>query len=326
MSWLRNHIRHFVVPGLKALAKARIPADGPPRRYGEWGEPLTPNTGVLSTEVTPLNIGLRPSKKCSHKEAGLVYAAVCSFFRDTKFRDDALRILSKCDADLLMPDYRSDVVIKVKEADGKEVIYSKADVIHSIIKNTWRSLKEIAEDRIIILPGRDVWAWEVLARKNNHPTIFDPRISRIYCSNRSVLEQTCKEWDVDFKKALIFDTGFAGSIPRAISSVVGTDVKFLLLSSSNRKGWTQIYPNHKGSRSKVLCIEYFPKYFKTGTVLKGEPTQFLASPLEFVKAAAFTIWLWYYRSPRFIKQFVKMDDAAPQKDALQTYQPPLSIL
>jgi hypothetical protein len=309
MSWLRNHIRCFVVPGLKALAKARGPLYKP-ALWSSWLD-YSPKeeASILASDVRPLNISLRPSKKCKYTEAGLVYSAVCSFFRDVpgpstpggsinrnSFREQALEILRECDAQHFLPN-RSGIV-----PAGSN--YKAEDVIHSILKSSWRSLKEITQGKTIILPGRDVWPWEVLARRNNYPTIYDPRISRILCSHKEVLRKICKEWDVDFGEVIIFDTGFAGSIPAAISDVVGTKVRFLMLSSNRRDGWTQLFPNHRGSRSKVLCIEYFPKYFKTGTVDNGQPVQYLSYPLDFVKTAAFTIWLWYHRSPRFIKQHI----------------------
>jgi len=320
MSWLRNHIRCFVVPGLKALSESKGPLCKP---TWSWMEGVT-RTSISSSSIHPLKVNLRPSKKCKYTEAGLVYSAICSFFREEphiakkvgysktpekSFKKQALDILRECDSKHFMPQ-------SLGVTSNACSSYKVEDIIHSILKSSWKSLKEIAQGKTIILPGRDVWPWEVFARKNNYPTIYDPRISRILSGDKEVLREICKTWDVDFNKVIIFDTGFAGSIPAAISSVVGTEVKFLLLSSNNRGAkWTQLFPNHRGSRSKVLCIEYFPKYFKTGTVDKGLPVQYLSYPLDFVKSAAFTIWLWHNKSPRFIKTHTNQNNSSTKADS-----------
>lgn len=341
-SWLRNHVRHWVVPGLKLLAKNHrqdlqesghyfktisIAADkGRP-------QPTTQDLLDITTADDYKPIGLRPSKRCKRPEAGLVYAAVSSFYpRHPLLRARALEILRECDPKLWMDSSRL--------AYAESGSYNQADVVHSIIKSSWRALKDIADGRTIILPGRDVWPWEILAQRDKYPTIYDPRISRLFCfaygkavlgqtgARNKLLRKVClEEWGVDLSECIIFDTGFAGSIPAAIRGATRIDVPHLMLSSEQSslhnegREWTQIFPNHKGARSKVLCIEYFPKYQKSGTVMPAventgqpasdirkamggdvQPVQYLNDPFEFIKAAALTIWMWHNQSPRYIRQ------------------------
>jgi len=48
----------------------------------------------------------------------------------------------------------------------------------TVIKNTWRSVKQHAEGRDLLLAGRDVFIFEILARRENYPTTFMPECSR----------------------------------------------------------------------------------------------------------------------------------------------------
>jgi len=333
-SWLRNHIRHHVVPGLKLLSgfhRQDVAAEGYYHKVlkmpaGVGKQPTSDDLLAYTTSADYKPLALRPSKKCSRPEAGLVYSAVSSFYpRHPKLREEALRILQRCDPETFMDEGR----LMYSKTEG----YKSSDVAHSIVKSSWRALKDIADGRTIILPGRDVWPWEILARREGYPTVYDPRISRMFCFGSSLgygnvrtklLQRVClEEWGVKLDECLIFDTGFMGSIPAAIRKATGVDVPHLMLSSeqgsTHNAGmpWTQIFPHHKGARSKVLCIEYFPKYYKSGTVERTrplnafeahdatgaeKPIQYLSDSLEFIKAAALTIWMWTHQSPRFIRQ------------------------
>ena len=48
----------------------------------------------------------------------------------------------------------------------------------AVIKNIWRSVKKAATGKLLILPGRDVFVFEVLARREGFPTLFLPACSR----------------------------------------------------------------------------------------------------------------------------------------------------
>ena len=125
----------------------------------------------------------------------------------------------------------------------------------SVMKNMWRSVKRAAAGRRILLAGRDVWVFEVLARRENFPTIFRPDISRA----------TANRVAEDYSQLFIFDTGFVGSIPRALNSQ-----HYLMASASTQSDIDgtvrQVFPHLKGARSLALKIESTPKYWKHGYI------------------------------------------------------------
>lgn len=152
------------------------------------------------------------------------------------------------------------------------------------IKNTWRALKRQADGRTILLPGRDVWIFEVLARREGYPTKFIPQCSRLAVHNIVIDEQY-----------LILDTGFMGSIPRALNQH-----EFFMISSHLKEH--QNFPSMAGSRSLALQIEYLPKYWKTGYAREGLVGQELSDPPEFMKAAVLTQQVYTDSSPSFTKE------------------------
>lgn len=127
----------------------------------------------------------------------------------------------------------------------------------TVMKNTWRSIKRAADGKTILLPGRDVWCFEVLARREGYPTVFDPT-----CSRQTVvhLAKEHPEW----QELFLFDTGFAGSIPRAIGSK-----KHALLSHSALSSTVQVFPRLSFSRGLALRIESTPKYWESGRLVTG---------------------------------------------------------
>lgn len=311
MSWLHNHIQNFVVPGIKAIIEAKPEIKEDP----DWLYSFEKSTGGAKSEDVsrygPYN--LRPARACQHPEAGIVYTALRSFNARQKMGDEkyeaALRMLTKCD-----PEHFITKSLRYSFPAAGDV--PPHDVIHNVVKNSWRALRRVCTmsgPRTLILPGRDVWLWEVMCRKRNMPSVYDPRVSRLLTHNVDALRQVINSWGVNITpETVVFDTGFAGSIYRAICGA--TDVKMTNLMLSTHISITskagkdiscQIFPNHANARAKALAIEYLPKYWKTGTVRDGQPVQYLADLDEFVKCAALTIWFWHHRSPRWIKQVGK---------------------
>lgn len=172
----------------------------------------------------------------------------------------------------------------------------KADTLHSFVVSSMRALKRHRRRRrreSLILPGRDVWSWEVLARRQRIPTVFDARISRQVARHDPALIRAAEGWRADLDKSLVFDTGFNGTIWSAIRRATGKNPDLLLLSGKN-----QIFPRHAGSRQKALAIEYLPKYWTSRTLRDGDAHQYLADMDEFVRAAILTVWLYRHKSPR----------------------------
>lgn len=173
----------------------------------------------------------------------------------------------------------------------------------AILKASWRSAKKAARGHTIGLFGRDVWVYEVLARRENYPTDFRPECSR----------QTAHLLRTNYTKPVprfLLDTGFVGSIPRALG------IKEYTLLSANRPSiWysiytfdfaekpppnRQVFPNLRGARSLALKVEATPKYWTSAISNYGVIKQELSSLAEFERAAALTIQIYKDSSPRHV--------------------------
>jgi len=155
----------------------------------------------------------------------------------------------------------------------------------TVIKNAWRSIKKRAQGKTILLPGRDVFIFEILARRENYPTVFIPS-----CSRMTVAALNCEL----YRDMFIFDTGFMGSIPKALYVS-----NFSLLSANTSIKSTQVFQHLTGSRGLALKIERTPKYWKTGRMLDGEIFQELSEKTEFFEAAILTLEVYKSSAPRF---------------------------
>lgn len=156
----------------------------------------------------------------------------------------------------------------------------------TIIKNVWRSVKRQLEGRQLVLAGRDVFVWEVLARREKFPTIFLPQ-----CSRESVEHVILPKGNL-----YLFDTGFLGSIPKALKLE-----RFSLLSyaGNERDISKQTFPRLTGSRGLALKVEYTPKYWQTGRLVDGKVIQNLAKEEEFAKAVQLTYEIYCDSSAKF---------------------------
>jgi hypothetical protein len=184
----------------------------------------------------------------------------------------------------------------------------------SVIKNMWRSVRTEAkkQNKTILLAGRDVWIFEVLARRDKTETVFRPDISRI----------TAEHVKEDYSKHFLFDTGFMGSIPQALrceaytmgsSNAVTTycKCKFCKNVGAHKPLITdvrQVFPRMKGARSLSLKIERTPKYWRRGFVRNAATElyapdwliyQQLSEHTEFEAAAKLTIEIYKDSSPAF---------------------------
>lgn len=155
---------------------------------------------------------------------------------------------------------------------GKDYAHYFSPQEMGVIKNMWRSVKRDAQkcDAPILLAGRDVFIFEILARREGYPTVFRPDISRLTVSHLAE----------DYSDHYLFDTGFDGSIPRALKSknyTMGSSNSAALFSGgsifSRRKRHIpiegkqdpkQVFPRLTGARSLILKIERTPKYWKRG--------------------------------------------------------------
>lgn len=195
----------------------------------------------------------------------------------------------------------------------------------SVIKNMWRSIKSAAEGRPILLAGRDVMVFYILAKRENlsdSKVVFRPDISRL----------TVSEVKEDYSKHFHFDTGFMGSIPktlRAQNYTMASSNSMDHLSFRNRflikTEKHQIFPRMTGSRALALKIERTPKYWKRGylhherlvpelpSIVGGRTTgirQELSSKAEFYAAALLTQEIWTDNSPRFVEGQLEVGKAS----------------
>jgi hypothetical protein len=274
-------MRHFVLPGIHALARA--------------------NGRVLHEEdIKPSARDVRPASVCDYPEAGMLYAVCASILRksDTT-REVALGLCRNIgkpgDAKFI---YELDSQKRVKElSEGYEGVEG-ADVLHSFVLNSVKTLKRRTHKQAtVVYPGRDVWCWEVLSRKLGQPSIFDSRVSRDVAGHEEALKKAMADWAVpDWNRTILFDSGYAGTVPRAIGKAAGLqNINVLMLSAM--KSEEQIFPSHAKARRKALACEYLAKYQKRSVVRDGAPYQELADLQEFIKAALLTIWLWHHVSP-----------------------------
>lgn len=159
----------------------------------------------------------------------------------------------------------------------------------SVIKNVWRSAKSASRGRKILLMGRDVWVFEVLAQRENFPTIFDPSCSRQTCYHPKFAVYNRREH-------ILLDTGFVGSIAKALK------VDCILLSADRfgEVAEKQIFPRLKGARSLALFLESLPKYWTSGILVDREVYQTLNDQYEFRRAALLTQEVYTDSSPRFV--------------------------
>ena len=286
MSWLRNHFRHFVLPGIHTLARAN-------------------GATLVAEDIKPRDRQVRASTKCKYHEAGMLYAAVASVLRKgDPTRDVALGLYRQLgrakDAEFVYEldlggrgvDRRvRDLALGYDGIDGSEVL-------HSFIMNSVKELKKRTQKQAqAIYPGRDVWCWEVVSRRLGMPSHYDSKVSRSIATNEKAIKAAIQGWPIkDWEKTVLFDTGHAGTVPRAIGKAAGLE-KMLVIMLSAVNNEEQLFKTHAKSRKKALACEYLAKYRKRAFVRDDLPYQELADLDEFIKAALLTIWLWYHISP-----------------------------
>lgn len=172
----------------------------------------------------------------------------------------------------------------------------------TVIKNTWRSVKRAAKGKTVLLAGRDVFIFEVLARREGYPTHFVPECSRMTVRHLKI---------PNVEDYFLFDTGFIGSIPKGLGI---TDFSLMSYSSNSVfDGWgiyrqhktnpltIQVFPRLTFSRGLALKIEQTPKYWESGRVVADdEIVQPMSRLQEFINAARLTVEIYKNSAPKFI--------------------------
>ena len=123
----------------------------------------------------------------------------------------------------------------------------------------WHRTKVLAAGRTILLPGRDVYLFEVVARMlDDYPTICRPDISS--CVAPYVAE--------DYSDTFVLDTGYKGSIPRSMNIQNWALVRYDYTSMDNKENRArrQVFPKTRSQTYLSLSgsLEGCPKYWTRG--------------------------------------------------------------
>lgn len=158
----------------------------------------------------------------------------------------------------------------------------------------WDKAKRLAKGRVILLPGRDVWLFEVLARvQNDYPTVFRPELS-------SDVSKSPYARSLGFDDCFVLDTGYGGSVPRSMGIAHWSLIAYrpgMPIVRVPERSIRQVFPRARqgalGSLSSTL--EGSPKYW-TRAVMKTDNNgiytgfaQTLEGYIPFKSAAMLTI-------------------------------------
>ncbi len=303
MNWLERHLREFVFPSLKLFSsqKAAAAAGKAPYVHPTLGSLLkakiygydTPERASFQVpaNLEPMQGEIRPMKIKNNSlpgEVGLLFSVLKSMNLWKNLPSTVTCLASSTlRSDLNLVGSRSITMIDHR--------YNPSDHAHwylkSCVKALRRRLKGTGNKAILL--GRDVWLVSVLCERMGVPYVYDPRVSRQVADGPNMVNllpgYCLKEGDI------LFDTGFAGSIHRAVSEVSDVHLGNLMMSAHNKDN--QVFPNSGIARNYALFIEYLPKYFETGRNRGGEVVQHYADLPEFVEATLGTIWAWHNESP-----------------------------
>lgn len=282
---MEKHFREFLIPSLKLYSEISR-KENQNSYVSITSRPLVPFVGKFPTPATP-------SRKTNHwglEEFGVLTAFLKSF-NLWGYLEPGLRntLNGTC---LFRPASSPYGAHRVNLIDSNK---SAEDHLHWYLKTCCKSIKSrlAGTDKQVILLGRDVWLVSVLCDKMSIPYVFDPRVSRGVAASEDVCSLfpgwTMREGDI------LFDTGFAGTIHSRITERSGIHLENLMVSSYDKA--KQLFPNSGIARNYALCVEYLPKYFKTGTVKEGEIMQYYSDFPAFVEAAMLTVWTRNYQSP-----------------------------
>jgi hypothetical protein len=140
----------------------------------------------------------------------------------------------------------------------------------------WQQAKKRANGKPILLPGRDVFLVEIMARLEDFPdTVFKPEYSSQVSKSGLVKE--------DYSKHYCLDTGYSGSVPKAlgckdfnlVSYRAGTNVKLHRLFPDDDK--------HSHLASPMECVA---KYWDPGNVVNKQIVQKITTSDELFATAA----------------------------------------
>lgn len=125
----------------------------------------------------------------------------------------------------------------------------------------WAEARKRADGRTIVLPGRDTWLLEVVARLEGHDTLFRPDISSITYSWVAKHDPDAEK----IKSCYGVDSGNAGSVPKGLKCA---DFGMVFYNGSPQKRH-QLIPHHNaGPYYNIYCVlEGGLKYWTHATLI-----------------------------------------------------------
>ena len=158
---------------------------------------------------------------------------------------------------------------KVPDVDKKEGYVKEWGPKHVIaLLATWKEAKKKSSGRHVLLAGRDVFLFELLARLEDYPTTFRPDISCNVAQSGLVKE--------DYTQCYLLDTGFKGTVPKALgisnySLIKADNYRLTPKEYSEFVAAHQVFPRAKGHSTLVTLagkLEYVYKYWTQGYAYK----------------------------------------------------------
>lgn len=152
----------------------------------------------------------------------------------------------------------------------------------------WQEAKKKAEGRTILLPGRDVFLFEVIAGMFNDNRVFRPDIS-------SAVSPFVAE---DYTGHFCLDTGYRGSVPRNLKMDHWSLVRYDNGANNEKnRPLRQVFPKYRSTNTSVYTslssdLEGCPKYWQSGYMevyKKGGKILQYFDPGNFRSAAVLTI-------------------------------------
>lgn len=153
------------------------------------------------------------------------------------------------------PSYRSNQYSLVDE-----------ESLTTLIK-TWQLAKQRCGNKTMLLAGRDVWEFEILARLDGFPTEFRPDIS----------SNTVNYIEKDYSNYYLIDSGYSGTIPVTLG-----------VKKWNLVSGTRALKRGESFFDLADYLEDAPKYWTRADMVKGKIFQKRSGKLEFAKAAIMT--------------------------------------
>jgi hypothetical protein len=160
------------------------------------------------------------------------------------------------------------------------------------LKLLWEQAKKAAGDMPMLLAGRDVYLFEILARCEGYPTTYRQDISR--STVKHIADRN------DYSQYFLIDTGYRGTIPNALSMNHWKLISYNVSCTTGKTTTTEEKLKHQLAYPRTEYVylagtmECAPKYYKQA-FLSSDPNgqQFVTQERE--QEEMFTAASWVTR-------------------------------